>query len=322
MPIQTCASPHLVCPIAGTDRSAAGVRAPSAYSRDRRSVRVTVVLAPARADGLIRSSSVLRRWERGLLQIVTVSWMYAIYEELRAAATGSTASAMNHARQIAGIERAGGISIEHAVQEVTVRLPWLVGVCNVCYSATHLVAPPIVLAILYRMAPGRYRKWRDVFLVMLGLSLLCFLLYPVLPPRLVPGSHHVADTTRSYFNVDQVPGAGLVTAASRSTAPQWAPFTNPMAAMPSLHVGWAVWASVAVWPVVRRRRVRWVIAAYPVLMIWSVLVTGNHWLLDTVGGVAVVAIAYLVTHLVSSTVRGRIRSTLQPNGSETTRTSA
>src|ERR1700731_204242 len=100
------------------------------------------------------------------------------------------------------------------------------------------------------MAPARYRQWRNVFPVMLGFSLLCFLLYPVLPPRLVPGGQHIADTSRSYFNIDRVPGAGAVTTPTRSSAPEWAPFMNPMAAMPSLHVGWAVWAALALWPVV------------------------------------------------------------------------
>jgi PAP2 superfamily len=286
---------------------------------------LTVALAPARDDRLIGSSSVLRRWERGLLQIVTVSWVYAIYDELRAAATGSVASAMAHARQIVNVERVTGLGVERAVQEATFHLPWLVGLCNVCYSATHLVVPPIVLVVLYRTAPDRYRQWRNVFLVMLGLSLLCFWLYPVLPPRLVPGAHHVADTSSSYFNVNQVPGAGVVTAATRSSAPQWAPFTNPMAAMPSLHVGWAVWASLAIWPVVRRRWSRWAVALYPLAMIWSVLVTGNHWLLDAAGGVAVVAVAYLATRAVSTVGRGLAVSASaarQPIGSEATRTSA
>jgi hypothetical protein len=267
----------------------------------------------------------VRRWERGLLQIVTVAWVYTIYDELRAAATGSVASGMAHARQIVNVERATGLGFERAVQEVTFHLPWLVGLCNVCYSATHLVVPPVVLVVLYRTAPDRYRQWRNVLLVLLGLSLLCFWLYPVLPPRLVPGAHHVAATSSSYFNVDQVPGAGLVTAATRSSAPQWAPFTNPMAAMPSLHVGWALWASLAIWPVLRRRWSRWAVALYPLVMVWSVLVTGNHWLLDAVGGVAVVAAAYLTTRVVSAVERRLAASAStapQLIGSVTTRMSA
>ncbi len=72
-----------------------------------------------------------------------------------------------------------------------------------------------------------------------------------------------------------------------------------MAAMPSLHVAWAVWAALALWSVTRRRWLRWLLAGYPLVMIWAVIVTGNHWLLDTVGGVAVVAVAYFVTGLIN-----------------------
>jgi membrane-associated phospholipid phosphatase len=206
---------------------------------------------------------------------------------------------MAHARQLLSVERATGLSIEHALQAAALQLPWLAGIANVCYTATHLIAPPIVLVFLYRKAPARYRQWRNVFLVMLGLSLLVFLLYPVLPPRLVPGAQHVTDTSRTYFNVDRVPGAALVATPTRSSSPDWAPFTNPMAAMPSLHVGWAVWAAAALWSVTRRRWLRWLLVAYPLVMVWAVIVTGNHWVLDAVGGVMVVAAAYFVSGLIS-----------------------
>lgn len=267
---------------------------------------MNIALAPVGDGRLIRSSPTVSRWERGLLQVVIISWVYAIYDELRAAASGTVASGLAHARQIVSVERATGLNIEHAVQQATLHLPWLVGLCNVCYSATHLAGPPIVLVLLYLRAPERYRRWRNVFLVMLGLSLLSFWLYPLLPPRLVPGGPHLTDTSASYFNVDRFPGAGVVTAATRSSAPQISPFTNPMAATPSLHVGWAVWAALAVWPVLRRRWTRWLVALYPLAMIASVVVTGNHWLLDVVGGFAVVAAAYALTHALGTIKRGHV----------------
>lgn len=260
-----------------------------------RAAPMTVALAPSRDDRLVAASSTLHRWERGLLQVAAVSWMYAIYDELRAAVAGSVTRAVSHASQIVSVERAVGLDVEHAVQQLTLHVPWLVSLCNICYSATHLVLPPIVLVILYRRTPDQYRQWRNVFLVILGLSLLGFLLFPVAPPRMMSGTNHLVDTSHSYFNVDRLPGAGIVAAPTRSGAPGWAPFTNPVAAMPSLHVAWALWASLAVWPIVRRRWLRWAVALYPLAMVWSVLVTGNHWLLDAAGGVAVVGVAYLVT---------------------------
>src|SRR5260370_32757103 len=111
---------------------------------------MTGVVVADRDDPLIISSPAVRRWERGMLQVLTVSWMYAIYDELRAAATGSWSSAATHARQIVSVERAIGLDIEHTVQQITFHLPWLVTLCNLCYGLTHLVVPPIVLVILDR----------------------------------------------------------------------------------------------------------------------------------------------------------------------------
>jgi membrane-associated phospholipid phosphatase len=276
---------------------------------------MTAIVAADRDDPCIVLSPTVRRWERGLLQILTVSWMYAVYEEFRAAASGSMSSAAAHARQIVRVEHAVGLDIEHWVQQITFHFPWLVGLCNVCYGATHLVVPPIVLVVLYRRAPDRYRQWRNVFLFMLGLSLVCFVLFPVLPPRLMPGEHRLTDTSTSYFSVNRVPGAGVVTAATRSSAPEWAPLTNPMAAMPSLHVGWAIWASLALWPIVRRRGLRWVIGLYPLAMTWSVMVTGNHWLLDTAGGAAVVGLAGLLTRGTEAMRSRTVMRPVEPRGS-------
>jgi len=275
--------------------TALGVPGPSVSLARVDGTAVTAVVAADRDDSFVGSSPAVRRWERALLQLLTVSWMYTVYEEFRAAATGSMSSAAAHARQIVSIERAIGLDIEHTVQQLTFHLPWLVGLCNVCYGATHLVVPPVALVILYRRAPDRYRQWRNVFLIMLGLSLICFWLFPVLPPRLMPGQHRLVDTSTSYFSVNRIPGSDVVSTTTRSGTPEWAPFTNPMAAMPSLHVGFAIWASLALWPIVRRRGLRWLVALYPLTMIWSVMVTGNHWLLDTAGGALVVGLAWLVT---------------------------
>jgi len=167
----------------------------------------------------------------------------------------------------------------------------VVDACNYCYSLTHLVAPPIVLVVLYLKAPVRFRAARNAFLALLALALLCFWLFPVAPPRLVPGPSHLADTSQS-LHLDHSPFAGLVAAKNDSTTPTWAGSTNPFAAMPSLHVGWAVWASVALWPLLRRRWMRLVALAYPPAMLLSVLVTGNHWLLDALVGGALAALTF------------------------------
>jgi membrane-associated phospholipid phosphatase len=70
--------------------------------------------------------------------------------------------------------------------------------------------------------------------------------------------------------------------------------SDPFAAMPSLHIAWATWCSVALWPLLRRRWQRSLLVGYPFLTAFTVLATGTHWLLDLVAGGAALAMAWLL----------------------------
>jgi membrane-associated phospholipid phosphatase len=229
------------------------------------------------------------RARSALLPLVVLLWCYALYDMLRTSVTGSLATAVTNAGRITSLEHAVGLDIEGRIQRAALHVPWLVDACNYCYSLTHLLAPPIVLVVLYVKAPARFRVARNALLALLALALLCFWLFPVAPPRLVPGPSHLADTSQS-LGLDHTPLAGLVAAKNESATPTWAGSTNPFAAMPSLHVGWAVWASLALWPLLRRRWMRLVALIYPAAMLLSVVVTGNHWLLDGLAGAVLAAV--------------------------------
>jgi hypothetical protein len=239
----------------------------------------------------------LFRAHHGLVQIVALLWVYALYDELRSHVAGATAKASQHARALFGVERTLGLNLERGIQSAALHLPWLVAACNVSYNSLHLVAPPIVLVMLYRRAPQRYRHWRNVFVIMLGLAALCFWLYPVMPPRLVTGTGHLLDTSTVYFSLTKTPLASLVSATA-SSGPSVTGSTNPYAAMPSLHVGWAIWAAIALWPLLRRRWAKAALLLYPTLMVLAVLVTANHWVLDAIGGAVLVLLSHTLARAV------------------------
>ena len=218
-------------------------------------------------------------------------WCYALYDILRTSASGSISRAITNAARVTNLERVAGLNVEGTIQGAVLHVPWLVDACNLCYSFTHLLAPPLVLVVLYRRAPARFRVARNAFLLLLGIALLCFWLFPVAPPRLVPGPTHLADTSQT-FSLHNAPFADVIAAKNASTTPTWVGATNPVAAMPSLHVGWAVWAALALWPLLRRRATRILVAAYPACMALSVIVTGNHWLLDAAAGAALAVLTY------------------------------
>jgi membrane-associated phospholipid phosphatase len=121
---------------------------------------------------------------------------------------------------------------------------------------------------------------------MLLLSLLGFWLYPVLPPRLLPAHF-------GFFDAARYGGIGPIGKAEAG------PIANAFAAMPSLHIGWSSWCAFAAVPVIRRRWVKALLVAYPFCTMFAVVVTANHYVLDGVGGLANLGLAYLLARLVT-----------------------
>ena len=70
--------------------------------------------------------------------------------------------------------------------------------------------------------------------------------------------------------------------------------SNQYAAMPSLHFGWALFCAVAVVPTLRRGWTKGLLIAYPVLTLFAIVVTGNHYWIDALGGVLALGIGYVV----------------------------
>ena len=70
--------------------------------------------------------------------------------------------------------------------------------------------------------------------------------------------------------------------------------SNQYAAMPSLHFAWATWCALVIWPIVGNRLARVLVAAYPIATLFAVIVTGNHFWLDAVGGLVVLGVGSLL----------------------------
>jgi hypothetical protein len=145
--------------------------------------------------------------------------------------------------------------------------------------------------------PARYAVWRDTFLVLLGLALLGFALFPTMPPWLMPSSYGFVDTAHLLAHNHQPMQLALGSRVGPTAATLFE-FSNPFAAMPSLHVTWAVWAAIAAWPAVRRGSTRALLALYVPAMLLSVTVTANHWVLDSVVGTLMLGAAYGVARAI------------------------
>ena len=221
-----------------------------------------------------------------------------MYRLLRIGVTGSEASALGHAQQVIRIERALGLFHEGGVYRAVARHPSLARLLDFYYGNIHFVVPAVVLLVLFLRRRDRYERWRNIFGWMLGIGLVVFALYAVMPGHLLPQSLHFGNPVEPPL-------------------PKVSPFSwnadNPYAAMPSLHVGWATWCTLALWPAVRNPVARVALVAYPFVTVFVVVATANHYVLDAVGGWVTLAGAYGLEEL-RLRVYQRSRWTTSSNG--------
>jgi len=135
--------------------------------------------------------------------------------------------------------------------------------------------------LLWWRLPGRYVRLRTLLVIINLIAFVVFWRYPLAPPRLFPGLGYIDVIARAHALVSWHSGA-LVHDADQ------------FAAMPSLHVAWAIWSAIGVWALTRRAVIRTIALAYPVLTCFVVLGTGNHYLLDVLAGAGTVARACAV----------------------------
>jgi membrane-associated phospholipid phosphatase len=143
--------------------------------------------------------------------------------------------------------------------------------------------------LLWRHRP-EFLRLRDAMMVSGGLGMLVFVSYPAAPPRLL-GTEYVDTVTES-------------SSAYRYLQPP--AFVNQYAAMPSLHVGWDLLASIAIFSASSYVVVRVLACLMPGLMAWAVIATGNHYLLDVVAGITLVMVGHAASLLLEHRrARGR-----------------
>jgi hypothetical protein len=246
-------------------------------------------------DHDVERAPLSRRLRHGWpLEIALVLAVYLTYDWLRDKVQGPQHLAFAHAKQLVHIERITGIYVEHGIQKFFLKFHPLISFENIWYGSIHFVMPVVVLVWLYRKAPARYVRWRNVLVTVLGLGLLGFWLYPVMPPRLMPARYDFVDTAVKFF------GLGKPAPGNDKKA-----FGNLYAAVPSLHLGWSSWCVFALYPQLRRWWSHALLVAYPFTITLAIVVTGNHWILDAVAGVAATAVAYVIVRGIEMLTRRR-----------------
>lgn len=128
-----------------------------------------------------------------------------------------------------------------------------------------------------------YRPTRDSFLLLNLIGFACFAIYPVCPPRLLPGPGFVDTVLQGHTGGSW--GTPMVANA------------NQLAAMPSLHVAWALWVSVALARLAGGIPVQILSAVHVVVTVLVIVATANHFVLDAVAAVPLIAVSVLLANL-------------------------
>jgi hypothetical protein len=207
--------------------------------------------------------------------------VYYSYDTARDAVAGSPHRARADAGRIVDLERALHLFHEHSVQHAVLAHRSIVWLADGYYGWIHFAVPIAVAAALLLVGDARrWTRWRNTFWLLCALALIGFWLFPLAPPRLLPGGGFV-DTMVA------VGGPGISARSASAVG-------NAFAAMPSLHAGWSLWACSATWSLTRRPIVRALALLDPLLTLGVIVATANHYLLDAVAGWAAIALAFVL----------------------------
>ncbi|SFF23752.1 PAP2 superfamily protein [Actinacidiphila alni] len=219
-----------------------------------------------------------------LLLLVAVD---AVYKYGRKLANGQTSEAFAHARAVWSLERRLHVPSEHAVQQVMLHSESVTRIANYLYATVHFPAMLLFLGYMFLRHRAHYLWIRRALVVQTMAALVIHCAYPLAPPRMLSGTGMV-DTAQVYG--PSVYGA----------TPDGHSMANQFAAMPSLHVGWALAIAVGLIAAHRpapgaagtvRSRLRYLWLLHPVLTCLIVVGTANHYWLDGIVGSALLGLA-------------------------------
>ena len=224
---------------------------------------------------------------RDLLEAALVAFAFLLYFLVRGSVIDRPHDAFQNALDVIDAQRWLGIFWEPDMQEWIIDNRFLTQTSNYVYFWLHFPLIVVFGLVLYFFDRRKYTFLRDAFLASGAVSLIIYGLYPVAPPRLLPElavefNEVLSADLQSFVDTMNVHlGYGYQAQSMR-------PFVNPYAAMPSLHFGWDFLLGFGIIWAFRRYPLIWPLGvALPVMQIFAIVVTANHYFLDAFAGMGV-----------------------------------
>jgi len=223
--------------------------------------------------------STLARPHRAAVEVGILAFLYGMYEVVRGAGDTSVSVARDHTADIVSLERALHVFHEQTVQEWSRGVPFLPALLGVAYMSMHFGVTALAVRWVYRERRQAFPIVRTTLIASTALALVGYVVYPAAPPRLAGLGFSDTVTKHTGLNL---------------SSDLLGSFYNPVAAVPSLHFGYALIVGVVVFKLARRRWVRLLGAVYPAFMLFDIVATGNHFWFDAAAGGAVVAAGWWI----------------------------
>jgi hypothetical protein len=203
---------------------------------------------------------------------------YYLYRLVRGVVDGQVAVSFAHARDVVDFERGVGAFFEPGLQRLALdHFHWLVDVANVCYVNMHLFGTTTFLIWLYFARNEAFYFVRNMFLVAMGVALIGYVVFPTAPPRFLP-EWGFTDTVTNMVGAEPANTANVL--------------YNPYAAVPSMHVAFALMVGLSGAKLVKPRALRIGFYVYPFWVTLVTVLTANHFWIDAALGAVAAAAAY------------------------------
>jgi PAP2 superfamily len=218
-----------------------------------------------------------RGWHDLIRQLLLFSGAYWLYRMVRGMTDGRISEAFANARDLIGLERGLGLFFEPPVHAWAESTDWLIDATSWMYINSHFTVTTGALAFIYLRRNSSFYFIRNMFMVAMGIALVLYAAYPTAPPRFLP-EWGFSDSVARF--------TGLTAEGSSADA-----LYNPFAAVPSMHVAFALMLGVPLASMTRRRWVKALWLSYPPLITFVVVATANHWWFDAFTGALTAGVA-------------------------------
>jgi hypothetical protein len=225
-----------------------------------------------------------------LVDLLIVAWLCWLFDAVNNLAPVRQVLAVRNGERVLDLERSLRLDPEHALNAWLASRHALSEVVVFWYENVHIVVTLAVFAWRWGRRPDVLGLMRATLVLVNLIALAVFWSFPVAPPRMISSSY-----TDLVARIDGLPVWRIGATALHS---------NQLCSMPSLHVAWATWSSIAIWKITAKRWLRALALVYPLLTTFAVTATGNHYLADALAGAALTVLVFSV--LSRSRVRTRL----------------